>query len=117
MPLKIAGVKKSERHKRARKALEAVDLADKAKNRGTDLSGGQKQRMCIARALVNSPQVIFADEPTGNLDSTTGKMVEEILFNLNKQYGITLILVTHDKDLAAKCNRQIMIKDGQILEG
>jgi len=117
MPLKIAGVKKSERHKRARKALEAVDLADKAKNRGTDLSGGQKQRMCIARALINSPQVIFADEPTGNLDSTTGKMVEEILFNLNKQYGITLILVTHDQDLAAKCNRQIMIKDGQILEG
>jgi len=116
MPLKIAGLKKSERYKRAREALNAVDLADKAKNKGTDLSGGQMQRVCIARALVNSPQVIFADEPTGNLDSSTGTMVEDILFNLNKQQGITLILVTHDQELAAKCDRQIMIKDGQILE-
>lgn len=117
MPLKIAGVKKSERNQRARAALEAVDLADKAKNKGTDLSGGQKQRVCIARALVNSPQVIFADEPTGNLDSATGAIVEDILFDLNKNQGITLILVTHDQELAAKCDRQITIKDGQILEG
>lgn len=117
MPLKIAGVKKSERHKCARKVLQAVDLSDKAHNRGTDLSGGQKQRVCIARALVNSPEVIFADEPTGNLDSTTGRMVEKMLFNLNKQHNITLILVTHDHELAAKCDRQIMIKDGYIIEG
>ena len=117
MPLKIAGINKSERYKRAREALQWVDLEDKAKNKGTDLSGGQKQRVCIARALVNSPQVIFADEPTGNLDSATGAKVEDILFNLNKNQGITLILVTHDQELAEKCDRQIVIKDGQILGG
>ena len=116
MPLKIAGVGKKERHERARMALKAVDLTDKEKNKGTDLSGGQKQRACIARALVNSPQVIFADEPTGNLDSVTGGMVEDTLFDLNKNQGITLIIVTHDKELAARCDRQIHIKDGKIIQ-
>ena len=114
LPLKIAGVKKRERHDKAEEALKAVELADKAKNKAADLSGGEKQRLCIARALVNSPQVIFADEPTGNLDSTTGAMVEEILFNLNKNQRITLIIVTHDVELAEKCDRQIKIKDGLL---
>jgi putative ABC transport system ATP-binding protein len=115
LPLKIAGISKSKRNKKVLAALEAVDLADKAKNKGTDLSGGQKQRVCIARALVNDPDIIFADEPTGNLDSHTSEKVEELLFGLNKEKGITLIVVTHDNDLAAKCDRQIHIKDGQIV--
>jgi putative ABC transport system ATP-binding protein len=115
LPLKIAGISKSKRNQKVLAALEAVDLADKAKNKGTDLSGGQKQRVCIARALVNDPDIIFADEPTGNLDSHTSEKVEELLFGLNKEKGITLIVVTHDNDLAAKCDRQIHIKDGQIV--
>ena len=115
LPLRIAGIKPSERKRRALEALEIVDLADKAKSRANDLSGGQKQRVCIARALVNNPAVIFADEPTGNLDSTTGKLVEDLLFSLNKEKDITLIIVTHDEDLANRCHRQIHIKDGRLL--
>ncbi|MCL1929674.1 ABC transporter ATP-binding protein [Candidatus Saccharibacteria bacterium] len=116
LPLKIAGVRKSERKRRAMQALKIVELTDKVKNKANDLSGGQKQRVCIARALVNSPSVIFADEPTGNLDSVTGKKVEDILMRLNKKGGITLIVVTHDEDLAQKCDRQIYIKDGRIVK-
>lgn len=93
-------------------ALELLELADKAKNKATDLSGGQKQRAVIARALVNTPKVIFADEPTGNLDTATGTVVEDILFSLNKERGITLIIVTHDRDLAARCGRQFYVRDG-----
>lgn len=117
LPLKIAGVKKAERITRAMKALTEVDLADKAGNKANDLSGGQKQRVCIARALVNNPSVIFADEPTGNLDSITGQKVEDLLFKLNKEQGITLIVVTHDEDLAKRCKRQLRIKDGKIEKG
>lgn len=114
VPLKISGMKRSKRRLMAIKALEQVDLADKAKNKANDLSGGQKQRVCIARALVNEPKIIFADEPTGNLDSATSEKVDEILFGLNKK-GITLIIVTHDDELAAKCSRQIRVKDGLII--
>lgn len=117
LPLKIAGVSLRDRRKRALEMLKEVDLADKAKSRARDLSGGQKQRVCIARALVTKPDVIFADEPTGNLDSVTGTQVENMLLDLNKKKGITLIIVTHDDDLAKKCNRQIYIKDGQIQKG
>jgi len=116
LPLKIAGVGFGERKKRALAALEAVDLLDKKGNRATDLSGGQKQRVAIARALVNDPEVIFADEPTGNLDSENGARIEELLFDLNRNKGITLIIVTHDDDLAAKCDRQFNMKDGQLTE-
>jgi putative ABC transport system ATP-binding protein len=114
LPLKIAGVGKAERNKRGMQALEDVELADKAKNKANDLSGGQKQRVVIARALINNPSIIFADEPTGNLDSITGKKIEDMLFSLNKSKNITLLIVTHDPDLAARCDRQIHIKDGQI---
>jgi len=117
LPLKIAGVKKSIRRTKAMQALKDVELDDKAANKANDLSGGQKQRVCIARALVNNPELIFADEPTGNLDSVTGERIEQLLFGLNKEKGITLIIVTHDSELAAKCDRQIYIKDGQIIEG
>lgn len=115
LPMKIAGVGRRERTRRGLAALEQLGLADKAKNKATDLSGGQKQRTVIARALVNNPRVIFADEPTGNLDSATGAVVEDILFDLNREHGITLIVVTHDEDLAARCDRRIHIKDGLIV--
>lgn len=98
-------------------ALEAVELSDKANNKANDLSGDQKQRVCIARAIVNQPEIIFADEPTGNLDTATGEKIEKLLFDLNQQKGITLIIVTHDPELAERCDRQIHIKDGQLLEG
>lgn len=112
LPLKIAGVSPRERKQRGLAALEQLELADKAKNKAIDLSGGQKQRVVIARALVNNPKVIFADEPTGNLDTATGTLVEDILFSLNRERGITLVIVTHDVELAARCDRQVFIKDG-----
>ena len=115
LPLKIAGVSSRKRKEIALKALESVELTDKAKNKASNLSGGQKQRVCVARAIANSPEIIFADEPTGNLDSRTSKKIEDLLFDLNKESGITLIIVTHDESLAAKCDRQIRIQDGQIV--
>ena len=115
LPLKIAGVGSRARKRRGMEVLADVELADKAKSKANDLSGGQKQRAVIARALVNDPQIIFADEPTGNLDSATGKKVEDILFKLNKEKGITLIIVTHDEDLAQRCSRRIQIKDGRLV--
>ena len=116
LPLQIAGIRGAERKRRGMAALEQLELADKARNKATDLSGGQKQRVVIARALVNNPSVIFADEPTGNLDSATGKVVEDILFSLQKENGITLIIVTHDEDLAARCDRRVYIRDGLIVD-
>ena len=116
LPLKIAGIRGKERKRRALEALTEVDLKNKANNKASDLSGGQKQRVCIARALVTGPHVIFADEPTGNLDSENGKRVEDMLFGLNKQKHITLIIVTHDDDLAAKCDRRLYMKDGILME-
>ena len=117
LPLKIAGVPAKERNHRGMEVLQAVELDDKAKNKASDLSGGQKQRVCIARALINRPNIIFADEPTGNLDSKTGKLIEDMLFTLNKDQGITLVIVTHDPDLAQRCDRQIHITDGNIAKG
>lgn len=114
LPLEIVKIPRGLRESKINEALKAVDLYEKRKNRAKDLSGGQKQRLAIARAIVGSPQIIFADEPTGNLDSETGAKVEELLFNYNKQEGATLIIVTHDVDLAKKCDYQILIKDGKI---
>ena len=114
LPLEIVKMPRGLRENKINDALKAVDLYEKRKNRAKDLSGGQKQRLAIARAIVGSPQIIFADEPTGNLDSETGAKVEELLFNYNKQEGATLIIVTHDVDLAKKCDYQILIKDGKI---
>lgn len=116
LPLAIAGVGARERHTRGMAALEQLDIADKAKNRATDLSGGQKQRVVIARALINQPRVIFADEPTGNLDTATGAVVEDILFTLNRAHGITLVVVTHDTELAARCDRSVFVRDGLLVE-
>jgi putative ABC transport system ATP-binding protein len=116
LPLAIAGVRGSERKRRGLAALDALGLADKAKNDANDLSGGQKQRVVIARALVNEPSVIFADEPTGNLDSTTGEVVEDMLFGLQRERGITLVVVTHDDELASRCDRSVHVRDGLIVD-
>ena len=114
LALETAGVARIGRKKRIIEALEAVDLGDKIKSRAKDLSGGQKQRLAIARAIVGQPQILFADEPTGNLDSATSKVIEDLLFNYCKENNATLIIVTHDEDLAQKCQRVIHIKDGKI---
>lgn len=116
LPMTIAGVPRGERRRRGLAALEQLELADKAKSKASNLSGGQKQRAVIARALVNDPRIIFADEPTGNLDTATGAVVEDILFSLNREHGITLIVVTHDEQLAARCDRRIVIRDGLIVD-
>ena len=114
LPLEIAGVSRGKRKARVEAALEAVELSEKIKSKARNLSGGQKQRLAIARAIANEPSIIFADEPTGNLDSVTGEKVEKLLFGYNKEKGVTLIIVTHDPDLAAKCDMIVNIKDGRI---
>ena len=114
LPLEIANVPAGKRREKIEAALTAVELLDKKKSRARNLSGGQKQRLAVARAIVNEPKILFADEPTGNLDSATGAVVEDLLFDYNKSRGVTLIIVTHDPDLANKCDMQIHIKDGVI---
>ena len=114
LPLEIARVPIRERKNKVLRALEVVELSDKVKQKAGNLSGGQKQRLAIARAIVNNPSIIFADEPTGNLDTATGEAIENLLFRLNKKEGTTLVIVTHDEDLAKKCDMRVYIKDGQI---
>lgn len=115
LPMMIAGIRPKLRRKRALDALETVGLLNKAYARASDLSGGQKQRVCIARAIVNKPSIILADEPTGNLDTATSRVVEDMLFRLNQERGITLVIVTHDPDLAQRCGRQVRIADGRVV--
>ena len=114
LALEIGKVGGAVRKKRVLAALEQVELTDKVDVKAKNLSGGQKQRLAIARAIVNEPRILFADEPTGNLDSTTGDTIEKLLFNLNKKMGSTLIIVTHDEELAEKCDTRIFLKDGKI---
>lgn len=114
LPLEIANVPLSQRKLKVEKALNSVELTDKRNNKAKDLSGGQKQRLAIARAIVNEPRIIFADEPTGNLDSVTSDTIEKLLFSYNKDNGVTLIIVTHDHDLAKMCDIQVYVKDGEI---
>jgi len=114
LPLEIAEVSRRKRREMVKDALLDVELESKIDNPARNLSGGQKQRLAIARAIVNKPKLIFADEPTGNLDSKTGEKIMDLLFELNKNLGSTLIIVTHDHDLAARCKMQVRIKDGKI---
>lgn len=114
LPLEIADVPRARRKAKIQAALEGVELSDKIHSKARNLSGGQKQRLAVARAIVNEPSIIFADEPTGNLDSVTGDKVEKLLFGYNKAKGVTLIIVTHDPELAAKCDILVNIKDGRI---
>ena len=115
LSLETAGVPVRKRKKLIEQALQSVDLGDKIKSRAKDLSGGQKQRLAIARAIVGDPEILFADEPTGNLDSVTSKVIEDLLFNYQKKNRATLIIVTHDEELASRCNTVINIKDGKIV--
>jgi len=112
LPLELA--EEDDAAKRARAALDSVGLASRTGHYPRQLSGGEKQRVAIARAFVRSPSVLFADEPTGNLDTASGDRVSELLFDLNKKSGTTLVLVTHDKALAAKCGRVIELEAGHI---
>jgi putative ABC transport system ATP-binding protein len=116
LPLVIAGVSKKVRVARARECLELMGLADRAKQMTNKLSGGQRQRVAIARALANWPSIIIADEPTGNLDQANGRMVMEQLSRLNRELGITLILITHDADQAALAPRVLEIVDGVVTD-
>lgn len=114
LPLLYSDVPKPKREPLGLEMLTKVGLQDKIKNTPAQLSGGQQQRVAIARALVNNPKIILADEPTGNLDSKSGKDVMTLFHHLNKEEGRTIILVTHDLDLARQANRIIVIKDGQV---
>jgi putative ABC transport system ATP-binding protein len=116
LPLKIAGVGRAGAPAPGPRRPRAARARGQGPQPRVDLSGGQKQRVVIARALVNSPRVIFADEPTGNLDSATGAVVEDTLFDLNREQGITLIIVTHDEELAARCDRRIHMRDGLLVD-
>ena len=113
LPLKYAGVDESEAMSRAKAVLDKVGLTDRINHSPSELSGGQQQRVAIARALVNNPSIIFADEPTGNLDSQTGEDVMNLFAELNNQ-GQTIILITHEEDIARQSKRIINIKDGLI---
>ena len=113
LPLKYAGIKESNAYQRAKEVLEKVGLKNRVNHSPSELSGGQQQRVAIARALVNKPSIIFADEPTGNLDSQTGNDVMKLFQELNDQ-GQTIILITHEEDIAMQSKRTITIKDGLI---
>jgi putative ABC transport system ATP-binding protein len=113
LPLRYAGVKEG-RLRRAREALEIVGLGDRVNHRPMELSGGQQQRVAIARALINDPAILMADEPTGNLDSKSGKEVLDLILKLNKERGTTVIVVTHDPNIAEKTQRIIRLKDGLV---
>ncbi len=113
LPLRYSGIT-SGRKEKARLALESVGLSDRIDHRPAELSGGQQQRVAIARALVNDPAIIMADEPTGNLDSKVGQEIMDLLLNLNKESGTTLIIITHDRKIAAQAQRIIRLHDGRI---
>lgn len=114
LPAELAGAKKPE--EQARELLAKVGLGERLTHYPNQLSGGEQQRVAIARAFIGQPQILFADEPTGNLDRKTGALIEDLLFELNREFGTTLIMVTHDERLAQKCDRILRIEDGQIQE-
>lgn len=116
VPLELRGDATKEVRERAQELLESVGLGDRTHHYPTQLSGGEQQRVAIARAFINQPKILFADEPTGNLDTETGEYIEDLIFDLNEKQGTTLVLVTHDLELAKKCNRIIKLKNGQVSE-
>ncbi len=113
VPMEIAGAKNAR--KRAGELLESVELTNRAHHYPSQLSGGEQQRIAIARAFANDPKILLADEPTGNLDSRSGRKIFELLTDLNQEHGATLVLVTHDEELAARADRLIRLRDGQVI--
>ena len=116
LPLELTGLSVADAKNRATGWLERVGLGERIHHRPRMLSGGEQQRVAVARAFVNQPALLFADEPTGNLDRKTGDAVSELLFELNRETGTTLILVTHDERLASQCERVLHLEDGQLNE-
>jgi lipoprotein-releasing system ATP-binding protein len=114
MPAFIAKTPKAEAEKRAKEILDLLGLADRITHKPSELSGGEQQRVAVARALVNNPAVVFADEPSGNLDSATSKSLHELFFQLRKDLGQTFVIVTHNEELAAMADRKLTIKDGVV---
>ena len=115
LPLLVSKVPHKKARQRALETLERVGLADRARHRPAELSGGQRQRVTIARALTNDPAIVWADEPTGNLDSETAQDILELLYRLNREHGQTLVVVTHDREVGKVANRVITMRDGQIV--
>ena len=115
VPLVYAGVPRQERHRKAKEMLAAVGLGDRMNHQPNELSGGQRQRVAVARALINGPSILLADEPTGNLDSKTGTEIMDLFAKLN-QDGNTIVLVTHEEDIAAHAHRVVRLRDGKVLE-
>lgn len=115
LPMLYAGIPKKERRERAEELLELVGMADRMSHKPDELSGGQKQRVAIARAIANDPAIILADEPTGALDSATGRTIMDIFHRLNEEQGKTIVLITHSKELAEETGRILTIQDGQIV--
>lgn len=116
LPMLYAGVSSSERRKRAMELLDLVEMTDRAKHLPEELSGGQKQRVAIARAMANDPAIILADEPTGALDTKTGRLVMDLFHKLNREQKKTIVLITHSPELASETHRIINIRDGRISE-
>ncbi|MGV8078552.1 MAG: ABC transporter ATP-binding protein [Syntrophales bacterium] len=116
MPALISGLSQREARKRAESILMDVGLGDRMAHKPGELSGGEQQRVAVARAVIMEPEVILADEPTGNLDTETGRMVEDLLMNLNRQRNITLVVVTHNQSLAKRMSRSVGLKDGKVLQ-
>lgn len=116
LALELAGVARGPARERARELLAAVGLGDRSQHTPRQLSGGEQQRVALARAFASQPALLFADEPTGNLDRETGQRVIDLLFDLNQRTGTTLILVTHDESLAARCDRCLRLVDGRLVE-
>lgn len=117
IPALIAGEKKNEARQRAERLLEELGLGERKAHKPSELSGGEQQRVAIARALVNSPKVIFADEPSGNLDSVTKQEIHKLFFTLRDKFGQTVVIVTHDPELAALCDRSLFMRDGIFADG
>ncbi|HBO84109.1 MAG: macrolide ABC transporter ATP-binding protein [Deltaproteobacteria bacterium GWC2_42_11] len=116
LPIRYSGAGAGERHERGLNALKIVGLEEKARNRPNQLSGGQQQRVAIARALINNPSLIFADEPTGNLDSQTSSEIMKLFQKLNSENGITVVMVTHEADIAGYAKRRIYFRDGMVVK-